>query len=70
MNKKYFLLISILYWSCSNDSILSPPNGVGEDAFEFSLEDVNPQSITFGQVISHSFFDGYIRLYYFPSSDT
>lgn len=68
MNKKYFLLIFFLFWSCSNDST-SPPNG-GENTFEFSLEDVNPQSLTFGEVIGHSYFDGYIRLYYFTYSDT
>jgi hypothetical protein len=94
MNKKYFLLIFFLFWSCSNDST-SPPNvdcagilnglsyedecGVcngdnsscaEENSFDFSLEDVNPQSLTFGEVIGHSYFDGYIRLYYFTYSDT
>ena len=94
MNKKYFLLIYFLLWSCSNDQI-SSPNGdcagewgeeivedecgtcdgdnsscEGESTFDFSLEDVNPQSATFGEDIGHSYFDGYIRLYYFTYSDT
>ncbi len=72
MNKLYLILILLSFWSCSNDggSPLDSNNSNVPNTFDFSLEDVNPQSATYGETIGHSYFDDYIRLYYFTLSDT
>ncbi len=45
-------------------------NGTTPCPLNFSLEDLNPSSETFGVNIGPQFFNGKVTLYYFPYSET
>ncbi|MAQ47986.1 MAG: hypothetical protein CMD27_03825 [Flavobacteriales bacterium] len=68
MNKNLFVFIIIFIVSCNSD--ISNNDSSEFELTEFALEDINPNSYTFGAYINPVDFSDQVQLYYFPSKST
>jgi hypothetical protein len=68
--KRLLLMPLVLFLACEDEKEKDCAGNNNTCQLNFSLEDLNPSSETFGVNIGPQFFNGKVTLYYFPSTET
>ena len=68
MQVKYLIIgFSILVFSCG--LLETEDENNNSQVYDYSLEDVNPNSVTYGETLSPGYFENLITLHYFGHQD-